>query len=184
MDREHSEAEWLRVFHAGDRDVLGACYREHCDKVLAAACRILSSVDAETVTHEVFYRLLSDPEMRASFRGGNLGGWLAVVAQRAALDHLRRRRREHPLNESETAAELERDPASESDETEAKMLIERFQRDVLPSKYRALFELRFLKQMSQREVARALSMQRTTLVYQEGVVRKLLERFLLNGAQP
>lgn len=176
-ERADRDARWLRAFHAGRRDVIEACYREHFAKVVAAAARVLRDVDAETVAHEVFYRLLTDAEMRATFHGGNLGGWLSVVAHRAAIDHLRRLRREaEPLDDAARA-----DDARASDEVEAKMLVERFRREVLPEKYAALFELRFLRQLPQREAARELGMHRTTLVYQEQRIRELLERFLLGG---
>ena len=58
------DPSWLRRFHAGERDALEQCYRDHFERVLAAAARILGSIDAETVTHEVFFRLLDDQKMR------------------------------------------------------------------------------------------------------------------------
>lgn len=179
---EDTETPWLRSFRAGDRAVVEACYRTHFDRVLGAAKRVLGEVDAETVTHDVFYRLLSDPEMRASFRGGNLGAWLGVVAQRAAIDLVRRRQKEVGLDDIGGNQDMATsDPMRAVEEAEAQRLVERFKREVLPEKYRALFELRFLKQLSQREAARELGMLRTTLVYQEQSVRKLLEEFFLGG---
>lgn len=62
------------------------------------------------------------------------------------------------------------------------MLVERFQREVLPPKYRALFDARFLRQLPQREAARELGIERSTLAYQEQRVRELLESFFLDGA--
>lgn len=188
LEREAGGAEadrWLAAFRAGDRAILEACYRAHYTKVSAAAARVLRDVDAETVTHEVFFRLLSDAQMRASFRGGNIGGWLATIAQRAAIDMLRRLRREQGLPEDSGASLDGRDPSDEhraNDEVEAKMLVERFQREVLPAKYRALFDARFLRQLPQREAARELGIERSTLAYQEQRVRELLESFFLDGA--
>ena len=82
------EARWLAAFHAGDRAVLEQCYRDHYRAVVAAVGRILAEADAETVTHEVFYRLLSDRTLRENFQGGSFSAWLPQVATNGALDHL------------------------------------------------------------------------------------------------
>ncbi len=178
-------APWLAAFHAGERATLEGCYREHVGAVLAAATRVLPTVDAETVTHDVFLRLLTDDGMRATFKGGNLGGWLSVVAQRAAIDLFRRRRKEVDLEEA--GARLDEasiaTPARDAEGAEASQLVERFVSSVLPEKYRTLFELRFIQQLSQRDAAAKLAMQRSTLAYQEQVIRRMLEDFLL-GDEP
>jgi len=184
--------ERLAAFHAGDRSEIEACYREHVGRVLAAARRIVGSVDAETITHEVFYRLLSNAKMRESFQGGNLGAWLTQVVTRSAVDDLRRRKREvahaeEPMEEptgvaSSSSASAPSSSADTSQEhVDAKLLIDRFRRERLPPEWAAVFDARFIRQLPQREAARALGMPRTTLVYQEQKVRALLQRFLLGG---
>jgi RNA polymerase sigma-70 factor (ECF subfamily) len=174
---------WLARFHAGHAGTLENCYRQHVGRVAAAAGRVLASVDAETVTHEVFYRLLSDAGFRASFRGGNLGAWLAQVAHNLAVDVSRRRRREvDELEEAPGATEA--DPARYDEQIEAKMLVDRVVTERLPEKWRALFDVRFLRQLPQRDAARELGMQRSTLVYQEQRIRELLEDFLLGKGTP
>jgi RNA polymerase sigma-70 factor, ECF subfamily len=169
------ETSWLASFHAGERAVLEQVYRD-CFKVVSAATgRILREVDAETVTHEVFLRLLSDATVRESFHGGNIAAWLGQMATRAAIDRYRRLRREtEPVDDA-----AEADPRRVDDEVEAKMLVERFKKERLPPKWAAVFEARFLRQLPQRDAARELGMQRSTLVYQEQQIRALLERFLL-----
>lgn len=164
---------WLGRFHAGDREILTDCYRESFARVAEAAGRILTTVDAETVTHETFYRMLSDADFRASFRGGSIGAWLAQVAKNAAIDVQRRGMRET----SEAGDEV--DPARFDEEVEAKMLIERFRRERLPPKWGTIFDLRFLRQLPQRDAARELGIQRSTLAYREQRIRELLEDFLL-----
>ncbi|MBL8610271.1 MAG: sigma-70 family RNA polymerase sigma factor [Myxococcales bacterium] len=167
---------WLDRFHAGERGVLEACYREHVGGVLAKATRILRGVDAETVTHEVFYRLLSDEKTRRGFTGGSFGSWIGRVATNAAIDHHRRRRREVEGD----ADTLDADPARFDEEVEAKMLVERFRREKLPEKWAGVFDARFLRQLPQREAAAELGMQRSTLAYQEEQIRALLTAFLLD----
>lgn len=162
----------LSAFHDGERGAMAECYREHAGRVASAARKLVGPVDAETIVHEVFYRLLTNREMRESFRGGNLGAWLTQVAVRMAVDDLRRRRRETPL-------EAAHERAAADPDADARMLVERFQRERLPAEYAALFEARFLRQLTQRDAADALGMPRSTLVYQEQRIRELLEAFLL-----
>lgn len=172
--------EWLVRFHTGDTSVLHACYRDHFDTVHRAVSRLLPAVDAETVVHEVFLRLLSSEEARRSFRGGSLAAWLTVLARNQAVDLLRRRQRE-----DSALSRLAAEPAWEEAEPpepqlDAEHLIERFRRERLPAKWAPVFEARFVRQLSQREAAASLGLSRTTLVYQELRVRQLLRKFLLS----
>lgn len=172
-------ADWLDAFHAGERWALEDCYREHSARVIAAARGVLGGVDAETVTHEVFFRLLSQPKMREGFRGGNLGAWLVQVAMNAAIDDLRRRRREVVM--PATSAVDERVAVEPSQELDAKLLVDRFRSAVLPPELDSVFEARFLRQLTQRDAAQELGIPRSTLVYQEQRIRTMLEEFLLDG---
>ncbi|MBK8480657.1 MAG: sigma-70 family RNA polymerase sigma factor [Proteobacteria bacterium] len=179
-----TEAEWLARFHAGDREVLAACYRDHYRTVEQSCGTILGGADRETVIHEVFLALLSQQTVRASFKGGSLGAWLRTLGRHRAIDFQRRHRREGPLPEagSEPVA-VDGDPFREAERSEAERLIDRFRREQLPAKWAAVFEARFIRQLSQRDAARALGMHRTTLAYQEQRLRWLLQRFLLGGAE-
>jgi RNA polymerase sigma-70 factor (ECF subfamily) len=162
----------LADFHSGSVAALDRCYREHFDDVRAAVERVLHGADEETVIHNVFYRLVSDSALRANFRGGNFAAWIRTVARNEAIDYWRRHRREEAMgDEPDANASKEHDP-------DAKILVDRF-RVQLPEKLRGVFEARFLRQLSQREAAAALGMQRTTLVYQEQQVREALKAFLL-----
>jgi RNA polymerase sigma-70 factor (ECF subfamily) len=121
--------------------------------------------------------MLADAGMRGSFRGGNLGAWLRTIARRAAIDLLRKRRREEPAPDDDTW--VAPDPSRDDEERDAKRLVERFRAEILPEKYAPLFQARFLEQLPQREAADRLGMSRSTLVYQESRVRELLTTFLL-----
>lgn len=180
---EGAEAAWLAQFHAGHRAALERCYRECYPSVDRAVGRVLSGADRESVVHEVFYRLLTREELRRSFRGGSLQAWLATQAVHLALDHVRRQQRERGVLAS-VHAEAQQVPAAAEDAPEAwaeaqqaRALIERFQRELLPQRWAPVFEARFLRQLSQREAAQALGMRRTTLAYQELRIRALLHRF-------
>jgi RNA polymerase sigma-70 factor (ECF subfamily) len=177
---------WLVAFHAGDRAAMAQCYRDHAKTVANAVGRMLSAADSETVTHEVFYRLLSDARLRANFQGGNFSAWITRVATHSAIDYLRRYRREQ--SEFSGAGETDVDARAPArrvdDEVHAKVLVERFCRDCLPPEWAGVFDARFLRQVTQRDAARELGIRRTTLVYQELRIRRLLTRFLLRTEHP
>jgi RNA polymerase sigma-70 factor, ECF subfamily len=183
------EEAWLADFHAGNRVVLERCYRECYRGVVRAVRRMLSGADAETVTHEVFYRLLSNAKVRESFQGGSLDAWLTQVATNTARDLLRRQRREQPEETPREAharahAEGRAEDGGFADEVDAKLLIDRFRVERLPPEWGAVFDARFLRQLPQRQAAEELGIPRTTLVYQEQRIRALLRDFLLHGDKP
>lgn len=177
---------WLVAFHAGDRAAIAQCYRDYAKTVARTVGRRLSAADSETVTHEVFYRLLSDAALRANFQGGNFSAWITRVAVHSAIDHMRRYRREQ--SELSGACETEADARAAArrvdDELHAKVLVERFCRECLPPEWVAVFDARFIRQLTQRDAASELGIRRTTLVYQELRIRRLLTRFLLRTGHP
>src|SRR5215213_6174074 len=87
---------WLRRFHDGDRTTLEEVYRQHFATVGRAVGPVLGAADRETVVHEIFFRLLTQPVLRASFHDGDLGAWLTVIARNHAIDFTRRSNREIP----------------------------------------------------------------------------------------
>jgi len=165
---------WLRRFHAGDRQVMEDCYREHFATVERAIGTVLSSADRETAIHELWTRLLDGEALRRAFQGGALGAWLGVVARNHALDMRRRITRETARPPDESLSETWEEAA------QARILVERFRRELLPPEWGGVFELRFLHQLPQREAAARLSLHRTTLAYRELRIRRLLKRFLLD----
>jgi RNA polymerase sigma-70 factor (ECF subfamily) len=175
-----ASSAWLRRFYDGDRAVIEEIYREHFDTVSRAA-GLLSPADRETAIHEVFLRLLTQASLRASFRGGTFVAWLTVVARNHAVDCLRRRNREVPAGAPPAAANEVGDATAAETRLQARVLVQRFRQEVLPPKWAAVFELRFVQDLNQSEAAGALGVSRTTLAYQEARVRRLLRRFLLKG---
>jgi RNA polymerase sigma-70 factor, ECF subfamily len=174
------EAAWLARFHAGDRAVLEQIYRQHFERIDGAIGTVLTGADRETVVHDVFLRLVREEAFRRSFRGGNLGGWLATVARHQAIDYGRHRNREAPAGIDLQASVGSGDALARS--TEARLLIERFLRDVLPPDWLDVFQARFVDHLSQAEAAARLGKRRTTLAYQELRIRRLLRKFLLEQA--
>lgn len=168
---------WLDRFHAGEPSTMEECYRQHFATVEGAIGDILSRDDGETIIHEVFSRLLASVEFRRSFRGGSFGAWIATVGRNLAVDYRRRLRRE--VAEEAAADGTQNAGGAWEEATEARMLVERFRRECLPSAWQGVFELRFLHQLPQREAASRLGINRTTLAYREVRIRRLLKRFLL-----
>jgi len=173
---------WLERFHAGDRGVLDDVYRRHLDAVHRSAAGVLGGADLETVVHEVFFKVMSNQDLRRTFHGGDLAAWLVVVARHHAIDYARRRGREEPAGLVVADAA---DPPSQdgfASRADAALVIQKFCCDMLPPKWRPVFEARFLHHLSQTEAAASLRMNRTTLVYQELRIRRLLRSFLLGEA--
>jgi RNA polymerase sigma-70 factor (ECF subfamily) len=177
--------DWLARFWAGDRIILDECYREHFASVERLVAGMLPEMDGETVVHEVFYRLLSSPELRRSFSGGSLRAWLHTLARNQAIDLLRRARRDVPIDEAgKSVVEGEGDHTARLEQgLDAHRLIERFRRESLPAEWAGVFETRFLQQLDQREAARRLGISRTTLAYRELRIRSMLRRFVLRSEE-
>src|SRR5688500_6255999 len=173
-----SDRAWLASFHAGDRATIEACYRQHFATVERAIGSLLGQADRETVIHELFSQLLAAPELRRSFQGGTLVGWLTTVARNRAIDFARRLGREVSGGGGSCDATRAR-TESWADDADARLLVERFRRECLPPEWQGVFELRFLQSLAQREAAQRLSLHRTTLAYRELRIRRLLRNFLL-----
>jgi RNA polymerase sigma-70 factor (ECF subfamily) len=169
-------ADGLDSFYRGERDAMERCYREQFAAVNAAIGQFLGGADRETAVHEVFARLIAREDVRRAFQGGSLRAWLAMVARNHAIDYRRRLSREAPLTGA--AADAAGPPGSLEGAAEARQLIERFRRDLLPAAWAPVFDLCVVRQMTQREAAKALGISRTTLAYRELLIRRRLRRFI------
>ena len=178
-----SRGPWLARFHQGDRKVLKKLYNEHFSTVEKAAGKILPEADKETVIHEVFLRIFSDSHVRQNFKGGSLVAWLTTITRNQAIDYLRRLRKESLANPEFVDRQADSSTQNLEDKLQAKMLIDCFRQDHLPEKWSRVFEARFIRQLSQREVARELKIPRTTVAYQEHCIRVRLKRFLESGEE-
>lgn len=176
---EPTENQWVARFHAGDRAILEACYREHFSLVTRTVGTVLSGADKETVVHDVFLRLIDSTKTRESFSGGSFASWLRTVARNRALDFVRRHQRESNVD-PETAVRMAggQDAGAEL-RAQVRQLLEQFVQSEVPGKWRGVFEARFVERLSQRDAARKLGMHRTTLAYQEQRLRSRLRRFVL-----
>jgi RNA polymerase sigma-70 factor, ECF subfamily len=174
-----ARASWLARFHAGDRAVLDDMYRAQVDTVHRSAGSVLGGADLETVVHEVFFKVMTNADLRKAFQGGDLAAWLVVIARHHAIDYVRRRGREQPAGLDVVGAADGAPHTAVASRAEAALLIQKFCAEVLPPKWQPVFEARFVQHLTQTEAAAELRMRRTTLVYHELRIRRLLHSFLL-----
>jgi RNA polymerase sigma-70 factor (ECF subfamily) len=141
--------ELLERFAAGDLEAFETLFRGHQKEVYGWIVRIVrDSGIAEDLTVETFWRI---HQARARFRpDGNFAAWARRIATNAALDHLRRARRETELAE-DVVAEARPDPAVRN-ETRVQL------RDAfaaLPAKYRLVATLALIEEESYQNIADA-----------------------------
>jgi RNA polymerase sigma-70 factor (ECF subfamily) len=87
-------AAWLMAVAGGDREALAILYGQTSSRLLGVLVRLLRRREvAEEVLHDVYLRVWERARHFDIARGSPMG-WLTVMARNAALDHLRRHRRE------------------------------------------------------------------------------------------
>ena len=142
--------ELLERFAAGDLDAFETLFREHQKQVYAWVVRIVrDSGVAEDLTVETFWRIYKS---RARFDpAGNFHAWARRIATNAALDHLKRARRETELPE-DMAGPAAADTAVRR-ETRGRIKQAFFQ---LPAKYRLVATLALIEEEPYNNIAEAM----------------------------
>jgi len=142
--------ELLERFAAGDLEAFEALFREHQKEVYAWAVRIVRDHGiAEDLTVETFWRIYKS---RSRFQpDGNFRAWARRIATNAALDHLKRARRETELPE-DLAGTAASDPAVRF-ETRERIRQAFFQ---LPAKYRLVATLALIEEEPYNNIAEAM----------------------------
>ena len=106
--------ELLERFAAGDVEAFEALFRQHQCEVYGWILRVVRDrAAAEDLTIETFWRMYR-AHARFDAAKGNCTAWLRRIATNAALDHLRRTRREVPL--AEDPPDASKVPAAERSE--------------------------------------------------------------------
>lgn len=112
--REAELTDLLARLAGGDRDALGPIYDAwHRELYAAALWRTGSRADAADVVQDVFVKLASSHTTPA--RIDRPRRWLLTIAHRAAVDRLRKRRADAPLDEAEFVATIDADAATSAD---------------------------------------------------------------------
>jgi len=112
--------ELLERFAAGDVEAFETLFRQHQCEVYGWILRVVRDrATAEDLTIETFWRMYR-AHARFDAAKGNCTAWLRRIATNAALDHLRRTRREVPLPEDPPDAP--KVPAAERSELQRTIL--------------------------------------------------------------
>jgi RNA polymerase sigma factor (sigma-70 family) len=139
----------LQRFAAGDLDAFEVLFGQHQRQVYAWIVRIVrDSGIAEELTVETFWRMY---RFRERFNpSANFGAWAYRIATNAALDHLRKARRETALPD-DLPANPTRDPVADR-ETRDRV---RAAFDKLPAKYRLVATLALVEDEPHDKIAAA-----------------------------
>ena len=138
-------------------------FREHYDRVFRTAFRITgNAMDAEDVLQTVFLRLIrrdEGPDLREG-----AAGYFHQAAINAALDVVRRRSRQVPLDEARWQAQPDPHPGPDA-HAQTRELHAGLRTAVahLPPKAAQIFVLRFLEGLSNPEIARRLGTSQATV---------------------
>lgn len=94
---EEKFSECIQGMNRGDKDGLRQVYEEYVSYIYGIVRSLLASrEEAEDVTSEFFIKLW---EKSDSYRAGNgHKGWMATIARNLAIDTLRKKRREEPVD--------------------------------------------------------------------------------------
>lgn len=139
----------LERFASGDLEAFEALFRQHQKDVYAWIVRIVrDSGIAEDLTVETFWRIYRS---RARFRpDGNFLAWARRIATNAALDHLRKNRRETELPD-DLPASPRPDPVLQH---ESRRKVRQAFRE-LPAKYRLIATLALVEEEPYDRIAEA-----------------------------
>lgn len=143
--------ELLQRFAAGDLEAFEILFRQHQREIYSWTVRIVRDTGiAEDLTVETFWRIYRARE-RFDPVTGNFRAWARRIATNAALDHLKRGRRETELSEDYPAAPRG-DPAV-CDELRSRLRRAFLE---LPAKYRLVATLALIEGEPYDEIAEAV----------------------------
>lgn len=144
------DQEVIASIRNGDEAGMAALYDRYSGIVYSVALRVLNDTGAaEDVLQEVFLQLWRNPGAFDSSRG-NLGPWLAVIARNRAIDTLRRRRPESPIEDVVLSLDCNLD-----DEAARKQLVDRLRATIaaMPAEQRTALEMAFFQGLTHSEIA-------------------------------
>jgi len=163
---ELTDESLLNAHLQGDRSAFRQLVQRYGDSLLGYLFHMTGDRDqAEDLFQETFKKV---HEKAGTFHGLYFKGWLFAIATRAAIDHIRRRKRLSAASLDQTddcdgadcprsaaTADNTTDPGIEIIKQEQKQLVRRAVDD-LPDKQRATLILAYYQQLSYKEVAQVL----------------------------
>jgi RNA polymerase sigma-70 factor, ECF subfamily len=145
-----SDLALVRAIRSGDEGAMAALYDRFSSIIYAVALRILQDTGAaEDVLQDIFMQLWRNPTAFDA-RRGNMAAWLAVIARNRAIDTLRRRRPQEPIQD--IVVSVEPDMASEAERSRAMEKVRGALRG-MPSPQRTTLEMAYFEGLTHTEIA-------------------------------
>jgi len=170
-EQEQERAEVARA-QSGDRRALAAILRRHGPTLYRSVLlpRLGSQVAAEEALAVTYAKVVEKLD-RFTWQSVGIYPWLRVVAMRVALDMLRARRREIPVDTDDLSREIDRaerettgadaDAIARQDAEQARARVARALDQINP-RYAAAIRLRLLEERSREDAARELNVTTAT----------------------
>ena len=179
-DPMESEEKIIRSLNNGSHEAFRAIYDVHKFRILAIISRLVVSPPlAEELFQKVFIKLWDN---RANVDpGGSLAAYLNTIARNEVYSYWRKTLNKRLMNIS-LSAELPEDVILEEEvENEDYRRYLFSLAEGLPAKCRQVFDMRFSKQMSYREIAHDLDISESTVENQISKSLKHIRRRLANS---
>lgn len=176
-----SETELIGRAKAGDKVAFGALVRMFQKPVYNLAYRFVRDHDtADDLTQEAFIRAYK--ALDSFIEGKSFRNWILTIASNLAINSLRRRKHETPLDQSvseETQADTN-PSANPHEQVVASSLRDKIAEAVerLPDEFKAVFVLRTYEDMSYAEIAEALKIESGTVMSRLSRARARLKEML------
>lgn len=139
-----------------DRNKFMRLYESYEKKLFAIALRILGNHEkAEDAVQQAWLHILQHWERVSCLNCDLAGGYAVTTVKNAAIDFLRQEKRAVPLPITWTP------PVREEGQDEYQYLVALIQ--TLPNTYRRILELKYIEENSNREIARRLNMNESTV---------------------
>ena len=165
----------------GSTAALEHLYQRYARRILRFTYRLVQDYhDAESITQEVFLRLLKDSA--AYDPGRRFSTWIFTIARNLCLD-VRARRRPEAIGDGDRFASRAPDPARDAHDREVADRLHAAL-DALPPSSREIIQLRMVEQLPYREIAEILGCPESTARSRMNLAIKRLRARLGRAAIP
>ena len=157
--------ECMSRIRAGDKEALKEIYEAYHEYIFHLLLGITGNYhDAEDLSVEFFIKLWNQGAQYVP--GGGHRRWMTVIARNLALDFLRKKGRELPLEEEQMTREADKSPAEESGytETEDSMYIEKALSSLNPAE-REIIHMKVAGDLTFREIADVMKIPMGTVTW-------------------
>lgn len=178
IDEQTSDAELMAAALDGDTEAYERIMQRHNQRLFRVARSVMNNdADAEDVLQEAWVKAFRN--LHRYTDDGRLGAWLSRIVLNEGL--MKKRRLERQMAHSEMVESLasrrQRNqsitPEGEATNAELRMVLQRAV-DTLPAKFRSVFVLRAVEQLSVDETARSLDIPEATVKTRYFRARRLL----------